>query len=86
MRAQQALAEGGIDAIVESDDLIAAAERMIEDCLDGSLDYVARRVLKTQPVQSAPDALAALYAVAKPQVFKATGTVLARLPKSTKGL
>ena len=73
VRAQQALAEGGIDDIVESDDLIAAAERMIEDCLDGSLDYVARRVLKTQPVQSAPDALAALYAVAKPQVFKATG-------------
>lgn len=73
VRAQQALAEGGIDAIVESDDLIAAAERMIEDCLDGSLDYVARRVLKTQPVQSAPGALTSLYAVAKPQVFKATG-------------
>ena len=64
VRAQQALAEGGIDAIVESDDLIAAAERMIEDCLDGSLDYVARRVLKTQPVQSAPGALTSLYAVA----------------------
>lgn len=37
--AAQALAEGAIDAIVDSENLIAAAEKMIQQCSEGKLDY-----------------------------------------------
>ena len=68
-----ALAEKALDAIVANDDLIAAAERIIEDCLNGSLDYTAQRVIKTSPVLEMPETLAALFTVAKPPVVKASG-------------
>ena len=68
-----ALAEKALDAIVANDDLIAAAERIIEDCLNGSLDYTAQRVIKTSPVLEMPETLAALFTVAKPPVVKTSG-------------
>ena len=68
-----AVAERALDAIVADDDLIAAAERMIEDCLSGSLDYLAQRGIKTSPVPEKPEVIATLFAAAKPQVLKASG-------------
>jgi len=68
-----ALVERALDAIVADDDLIAAAERMIEDCLSGSLDYLAQRGIKTSPVPEKPEVIATLFAAAKPQVLKASG-------------
>lgn len=68
-----AVAERALDAIVAGDDLIAAAERMIEDCLSGSLDYLAQRGIKTSPVPEEPEVIATLFAAAKPQVLKASG-------------
>ena len=68
-----AVAERALDAIVADDDLIAAAERMIEDCLSGSLDYLAQRDIKTSPVPEKPEVIATLFAAAKPQVLKASG-------------
>lgn len=68
-----AVAERALDAIVADGDLIAAAERMIEDCLSGSLDYLAQRGIKTSPVPEKPEVIATLFAAAKPQVLKASG-------------
>lgn len=68
-----AVAERALDAIVADDDLIAAAERMIEDCLSGSSDYLAQRGIKTSPVPEKPEVIATLFAAAKPQVLKASG-------------
>lgn len=68
-----AVVERALDAIVADDDLIAAAERMIEDCLSGSLDYLAQRGIKTSPVPEKPEVIATLFAAAKPQVLKASG-------------
>ena len=70
---KMAVAERALDAIVADDDLIAAAERMIEDCLSGSLDYLAQRGIKTSPVPEKPEVIATLFAAAKPQVLKASG-------------
>ena len=69
-----ALAERALDAIVANDDLIAAAEQIIEDCLNGSSDYTAQRAIKTSPVPESPEEVAALFMSAKPAVVKASGT------------
>src|SRR5690554_855486 len=42
-RADKALKEGAVDAVVESDKLMDAARAIIEQCNEGKLDYMARR-------------------------------------------
>jgi 3-hydroxyacyl-CoA dehydrogenase/enoyl-CoA hydratase/3-hydroxybutyryl-CoA epimerase/enoyl-CoA isomerase len=47
----QALAVGAIDALVEQDDLLAAADQLIQDCNNGDIDFQARKDEKSTPVK-----------------------------------
>ncbi len=50
-KADAALQEGGVDAVVAADQVNAAALDLIKKCIDGSIDYRARRSEKTSPVK-----------------------------------
>ena len=46
-----ALKEGAVDAVVKPDQVKAAALDLVKRCIDGSIDYQARRTEKTTPVK-----------------------------------
>ena len=50
-RSDAALKEGAVDAVVAADQVKAAALDLIKKCIDGSIDYQARRTEKTSPVK-----------------------------------
>jgi 3-hydroxyacyl-CoA dehydrogenase/enoyl-CoA hydratase/3-hydroxybutyryl-CoA epimerase/enoyl-CoA isomerase len=50
-KAEVALKVGAVDAVVEPARLREAALDLLRQCMDGTLDYAARRREKTQPVQ-----------------------------------
>lgn len=50
-RADRALSAGAVDAVVAAEMLRAAALRMLRQCIDGKLDYRARRAQKQAPLQ-----------------------------------
>ncbi|MDB4511885.1 fatty acid oxidation complex subunit alpha FadB [Arenicella sp.] len=50
-RSDVALKTGVADAVVEPDQLRAAALSVLQDCIDGKMDYQARRAQKTSPLQ-----------------------------------
>lgn len=47
---EQALKTGAVDAVVSQDGLLAAANRILQQAVDGQLDYAQRRKAKTSPV------------------------------------
>lgn len=49
-RPADALKQGGVDAVVAADDLQAAALDLAQQCLDGKLDWQARRAEKLAPL------------------------------------
>ncbi len=53
VKAAQALSEGAVDAVVAADVLIEAAEDMLAQCLDGSIDYMDARARKLAPMEIA---------------------------------
>ncbi|MEX2131121.1 MAG: enoyl-CoA hydratase-related protein, partial [Pseudohongiellaceae bacterium] len=73
MNASQALAEGAIDAIVDEDQLTAAAERMIAQCNAGKLDYQRVRRQKTSPLMLNGTELMVAFETAKALVSAKAG-------------
>ncbi len=56
-RPEQALKDGGVDAVVEPDQLMDAAKSVLQQAIDGKFDYLARREekkgkLKLNPMES----------------------------------
>lgn len=73
IKAKQAFAEGALDAIVEEDILIEAAEKIIRQCNDGKLDHKKIRVQKTSPLTLTPIELNVAFETAKGMVAAAAG-------------
>ncbi len=73
IKADQAFAEGALDAIVDHRLLIAAAERIIQQCNDGKLDYKMIRVRKTSPLTLTPIELNVAFETAKGMVAAKAG-------------
>ncbi len=64
-RAKAALQEGAVDAVVAADQVNAAALDLVKKCIDGSIDYQARRTEKTSPVKHNPMELTMAFESAK---------------------
>ncbi|PCJ28502.1 MAG: fatty acid oxidation complex subunit alpha FadB [SAR86 cluster bacterium] len=64
IKAKQAFAEGALDAIVNDDLLIDAAEKIIEQCHQGKLDYKEIRSRKKSPLTLTPIELNVAYETA----------------------
>lgn len=73
IRAEQAFREGGLDALVESDKLIEAAESVIAQCNAGKLDYRKIRVRKNSPLQLQPIELNVAFETAAAMVAAEAG-------------
>ena len=73
IKAKQALAEGALDAIVDEDILIEAAENIIQQCIEGKLDYKKIRVQKTSPLTLTPIEMNVAFETAKGLVAAAAG-------------
>jgi 3-hydroxyacyl-CoA dehydrogenase/enoyl-CoA hydratase/3-hydroxybutyryl-CoA epimerase/enoyl-CoA isomerase len=73
IKAKQAFAEGALDAIVDEDILIEAAEKIIQQCNDGKLDYKKIRVQKTSPLTLTPIEMNVAFETAKGMVAAAAG-------------
>ncbi|MFM1896973.1 MAG: Multifunctional fatty acid oxidation complex subunit alpha [Pseudomonadota bacterium] len=73
IKARQALAEGAIDAVVAADDLVAAADHLISQCLKGKLDHHAIRRQKTSPLQLQGVELMVAFETAKSMVAAQAG-------------
>jgi 3-hydroxyacyl-CoA dehydrogenase/enoyl-CoA hydratase/3-hydroxybutyryl-CoA epimerase/enoyl-CoA isomerase len=65
IKAKQAFAEGALDAIVDEAILIDAAEKIIQQCNAGKLDYKKIRTQKTSPLQLTPIELNVAFETAK---------------------
>lgn len=73
IKAKQAFAEGALDAIVDEEILIEAAEQIIQQCNDGKLDYKKIRVQKTSQLTLTPIELNVAFETAKGMVVAAAG-------------
>ena len=73
IRAKQALAEGALDAVVETDRLLDAAEKIIEQCIADKLDYMQRRQQKTSALSLQPIELMVAFDTAKALVAAKAG-------------
>lgn len=73
VRAKQAFAEGALDAIVEADRLLAAAEAMIQQCNEGKLDYLTVRKRKMSPLTLQGSELMVAFETAKALVAQQAG-------------
>lgn len=73
IKAKQAFAEGALDAIVDQDVLIEAAEKIIEQCNEGKLDYKKIRQLKDSPLTLTPVELNVAFETAKGMVAAKAG-------------
>jgi 3-hydroxyacyl-CoA dehydrogenase/enoyl-CoA hydratase/3-hydroxybutyryl-CoA epimerase/enoyl-CoA isomerase len=73
VRAAKAFAEGAVDALVDGDMLLEAAEAIIEQCNDGKLDFRAVRRRKTSPLTLAGTELMVAFETAKALVAQQAG-------------
>jgi len=73
IKADQAFAEGALDAIVEQDKLVAAAEALIAQCNSGKLDYQKVRARKKSPLTLEPIELNVAFETAKGMVAAKAG-------------
>lgn len=73
IKAEQAFAEGALDAIVDSDKLIAGAETLIEQCIAGKIDHLAVRNKKNAPLTLQPIELNVAFETAKGLVAAQAG-------------
>ena len=71
--ADQAFREGAIDAIVDAAQLIAAAEKMIAQCVEGKLDFESVRQVKQSPLTLPPVELNVAFETAKGLVAAQAG-------------
>jgi len=73
IKAEQALSEGALDAIVEEEKLIAACEDLIAQCNDGRIDYKKVRAAKNAPLTLTPIELNVAFETAKAMVAAKAG-------------
>ena len=73
IKADQAFAEGALDAIIDSDKLIAGAEALIEQCNAGKIDHLAARNKKNAPLTLQPIELNVAFETAKGLVAAQAG-------------
>jgi len=73
IKAKQAFAEGALDAIVDESILIEAAEKIIQQCNSGKLDYKKIRAQKTSALTLSPIELNVAFETAKGMVAAAAG-------------
>lgn len=73
IKAKQAFAEGALDAIVEDEQLLAAAESLVQQCIDGKLDYQKVRGQKMSPLMLQPVELNVAFETALGMVAGAAG-------------
>ena len=73
IEAPQALSEGILDAIVDDELLLDAAEAIISQCITGKLDYAAVRKQKTSPLTLQPIELSVAFETAKALVAAKAG-------------
>ena len=69
INADQAFKEGALDAVVEPDKLLVAAEDLVLQCADGKLDYKAVRKQKDSPLTLEPIELNVAFETAKGMVM-----------------
>ena len=73
IKADQALSEGALDAIVEDENLIAACEDLIEQCNAGKLDFKNIRAVKNSPLTLTPIELNVAFETAKAMIKSQAG-------------
>ncbi len=73
IKAQQAFAEGALDAIVADEHLLAAAEALVLQCVDGKINHEAIRLQKKSPLTLSPIELNVAYETALGMVAAAAG-------------
>lgn len=73
VKAEQAFKEGAVDAVVETDKLLAAAEDLVLQASEGRLDYQAVRTQKKSPLQLQPIELNVAFETAKAMVAAKAG-------------
>ena len=73
IKAKQAFSEGALDAIVDEAILIEAAEKIIQQCNDGKLDYKKIRMQKTSSLTLTPIEKNVAFETAKGMVAAAAG-------------
>ena len=73
MKAEQAFKEGALDAIVEDDKLLAAAEDLVQQAASGKLDYMSVRAQKNSPLTLQPIELNVAFETAKGMVMAQAG-------------
>ena len=71
-RAEQALAVRAVDSVVASDKLVASAVKMIEQAIEGKLDWQAKRQEKLQPLKMNRVEQGMSFATAEGMVFGQT--------------
>ena len=71
-RAEQALAVRAVDSVVASDKLVASAVKMIEQAIQGKLDWQAKRQEKLQPLKMNRVEQGMSFATAEGMVFGQT--------------
>ncbi len=72
-KAEQAFKEGALDAVVEKEQLLAAAEHLVLQASDGKLDYKQVRTQKKSPLQLGPIELNVAFETAKGLVAAKAG-------------
>ncbi len=73
IKAKQAFAEGAIDAIVDETILLEAAEKIIQQCNEGKLNYRKVRAQKKSPLTLTPIELNVAFETAKALVVAQAG-------------
>jgi 3-hydroxyacyl-CoA dehydrogenase / enoyl-CoA hydratase / 3-hydroxybutyryl-CoA epimerase / enoyl-CoA isomerase len=72
-KAEKALAQGAVDAVVAPDKLQSAALAMLKDAIDGKFDWQARRAQKMAPLSLSPNEATMCFSTAKAMVFAQAG-------------
>ena len=72
-KAAAALAHGAVDAVVAPEKLFDAALSMLQDAIDGKLDWQARRAQKQAPLQLNQNEAMMSFSTAKAMVFAQAG-------------
>lgn len=73
VKAEQAFKEGALDAVVEAEKLLAAAEHLVLQASDGKLDYQRARQQKKSALQLQPVELNVAFETAKAMVAAKAG-------------
>ena len=70
---EKALAVGAVDAVVTPDTLLTSSRAMLQDAIDGKIDWQARRAIKLKPYPMPANELMMCFATAKGMVAAQAG-------------